>query len=75
MYRTQRLRYQLTPAVMASAPSVVAGPIAVEPVPPKKFNFEPERGPRPRDGYVGLQNHSDHDVVFFKEVAVKMLKK
>ena len=46
-----------------------------DPVPPKKFNFEPERGPRPRDGYVGLQNHSDHDVVFFKEVAVKMLKK
>src|SRR5438309_1433030 len=46
-----------------------------DPVPPKKFNFEPERGPRPNDGYIGLQNHSDKDVVFFKEVAVKMLKK
>src|SRR5438132_12666963 len=30
------------------------------------------RGPRPNDGYIGLQNHSDKDVVFFKEVAVKM---
>ena len=46
-----------------------------DPVPPKKFDFEPERGPRPQDGYIGLQNHSDDDVVFFKEVAVKMLKK
>jgi hypothetical protein len=46
-----------------------------DPVPAKKFDFEPERGPRPQDGYVGLQNHSKDDVVFFKEVAVKMLKK
>jgi hypothetical protein len=45
------------------------------PVPEKKFKFEPQRGPRPNDGYFGLQNHSDNDVVFFKEVAVKMLKK
>jgi hypothetical protein len=46
-----------------------------DPVPAKKFDFEPERGPRPQDGYFGLQNHSKDDVVFFKEVAVKMLKK
>jgi 3-keto-disaccharide hydrolase len=35
----------------------------------------PKRGPRPNDGYVGLQNHSNQDVVYFKEVAVKMLEK
>jgi Domain of Unknown Function (DUF1080) len=46
-----------------------------DPVPERKFNFEPHRGPRPNDGYIGLQNHSDKDVVYFKEVAVKMLKK
>jgi len=46
-----------------------------EPVPERKESFEPQRGPRPNEGYIGLQNHSDHDVVFFKEVAVKMLKK
>jgi len=46
-----------------------------EPVPERKFSFEPQRGTRPNDGYIGLQNHSDNDVVFFKEVAVKMLKK
>jgi hypothetical protein len=45
------------------------------PVPERKHDFEPQRGPRPNDGYIGLQNHSDNDVVFFKEVAVKMLKK
>jgi hypothetical protein len=45
-----------------------------DPVPPKKLPFEPERGTRPQEGYIGLQNHSDKDIVFFKEVAVKMLK-
>jgi len=46
-----------------------------DPVPAKKFDFEPERGPRPQEGYIGLQNHNEKDVVFFKEVAVKMLNK
>jgi hypothetical protein len=46
-----------------------------QPVPERKFDFEPQRGPRPIEGYIGLQNHSDHDIVFFKEVAVKMLHK
>jgi Domain of Unknown Function (DUF1080) len=46
-----------------------------DPVPERKFDFEPQRGPRPLSGYIGIQNHSDNDVVFFKEVAVKPLKK
>ena len=46
-----------------------------DPVPPRKFTFEPQLGPRPLEGYIGLQNHSDSDVVFFKEVAIKKLKK
>ena len=45
-----------------------------QPVPPKKLDYEPERGERPEYGYIGLQNHSDHDIVFFKEVAVRPLK-
>lgn len=44
-----------------------------DPVPARKFDFEPQRGPRPEYGYMGLQNHSDKDVVFFKEVAVRPL--
>ena len=46
-----------------------------QPVPPRKFDFEPQRGTRPNEGYIGLQNHSDNDIVFFKEVAVKSLSK
>jgi hypothetical protein len=46
-----------------------------DPVPDKKFPFEPNRGPRPESGYMGIQNHSDVDVVFFKEVSVKPLNK
>ena len=44
-----------------------------QPVPPQKFDFEPIRGPRPLKGWFGLQNHSDNDVVFFKEVAIKKM--
>jgi hypothetical protein len=46
-----------------------------QPVPDKKFKFEPERGRRPNEGYIGLQNHSDNDIVFFKEVAWEPLQK
>ncbi len=46
-----------------------------DPVPEKKFSFEPWRGRRPMIGWMGLQNHSDNDVVFFKEVAIKPLQK
>lgn len=46
-----------------------------QPVPPQEFDFEPLRGPRPLKGWFGLQNHSDSDVVMFKEVAIKPLVK
>lgn len=42
-------------------------------VPPKIRDFEPDRGPRPETGYIGLQNHDDLSTVFFKEVSVKPL--
>jgi hypothetical protein len=44
-----------------------------DPVPAKKFDFEPQRGPRPTFGWFRLQNHSDNDTVFFKEVAIEPL--
>jgi len=44
-----------------------------QPVPERKFDFEPQRGTRPNKGYIGLQNHSDNDIVFFKEVSVQPL--
>ena len=46
-----------------------------EPVPERKFDFEPYPGRRPDFGYFGLQNHGDEDVVYFKEVSVRPLKK
>jgi 3-keto-disaccharide hydrolase len=45
-----------------------------QPVPERKFDFEPQRGRRPNEGWFGLQNHSDNDVVFFKEVSLQSLK-
>jgi Domain of Unknown Function (DUF1080) len=34
---------------------------------------DPARGPRPPSGYIGLQNHDESSVVFFKEVSVRPL--
>ena len=34
---------------------------------------DPARSPRPRTGYIGLQNHDDDSKVFFKEVSVRPL--
>jgi hypothetical protein len=44
-----------------------------DPVPERKFDFEPFRGRRPNEGYMGLQNHGNDDIVYFKEVSVKPL--
>jgi hypothetical protein len=46
-----------------------------DPVPPKQHDYEPDRGPRPDIGYIGLQNHSAESAVYFREVAVKSLTK
>ena len=46
-----------------------------DPVPERKFDFEPFPGTRPDSGYFGLQNHGEHDVVFYRKVAVKPLVK
>ena len=41
-----------------------------QPVPDKKASYEPDRGPRPDKGWIGLQNHSDKDIVYFKTIEV-----
>jgi len=43
-------------------------------VPPKRQWWEPDRGPRPYSGYIGLQNHSEDDTVFFKEISLKSIR-
>ena len=46
------------------------------PVPERKQDWEPQRGPRPETGYIGLQNHEDYDPsthVWFKEVSARTL--
>ena len=36
---------------------------------PEKVGEEPDRGPRPKAGYIGLQNHGEEDIIYFKEVS------
>lgn len=46
-----------------------------DPVPDKVLDYEPDRGPRPDFGYIGIQNHSDDDLIEFKEISYKELIK
>ena len=46
-----------------------------ESVPERKEEWEPERGPRPRIGFIGLQNHGKGDTVYFREVSVRDLER
>lgn len=46
-----------------------------QPVPPKPpASIDPDRGPRPDSGYIGLQNHPGAEV-YFKEVTIEPLSK
>jgi hypothetical protein len=42
----------------------------VSPVPPKKGQYEPERGPRPDSGYIAIQHHGGAATVWFKEIVL-----
>ena len=44
-------------------------------VPPKKERWEPDRGPRPLSGYIGLQNYDDNAIVYFREISVRPLSR
>jgi hypothetical protein len=46
----------------------------VSPVPDKEKSYEPDRGPRPESGYIGLQHHDNTAVISFKEISVTPLK-
>ena len=39
-------------------------------VPLRQHDYEPIRGPRPREGYIGVQNHHEPQTVHYKEISV-----
>ena len=45
-----------------------------DPVPPKKQDYEPDRGQRPNSGYIGLQNHGGTAEVHFRDVSIAPLQ-
>lgn len=42
----------------------------IAPVPPKKGKYEPDRGPRPDEGYIAIQHHGGAETLWFKEIAL-----
>ena len=42
----------------------------VSAVPPKKGQYEPERGPRPDQGYIAIQHHGGAETLWFKEITL-----
>jgi len=47
----------------------------VSAVPERTKSYEPDRGPRPASGYIGIQNHDERAVLHFKEISVSALRK
>jgi hypothetical protein len=45
-----------------------------DPDPPNVHEGDPARGRRPDVGYLGLQNHNEGSVIYFREVAVQPLR-
>lgn len=43
-----------------------------QPVPPRMHSWDPDRGPRPDSGYIGLQNEPGQPV-YFKDISVRPL--
>lgn len=46
-----------------------------DPVPPKKHDWDPDRGPRPNSGYIAIQNHPHGKTVYFKEISIQSIEK
>ena len=44
-----------------------------QPVPERVRYYEPQRGPRPDSGYIGLQNHDEKSTVLFREISLHPL--
>jgi hypothetical protein len=44
-----------------------------QPVPERVKYYEPQRGPRPDAGYIGLQNHDEKSTILFREVSLHPL--
>lgn len=42
----------------------------VAPVPPKKGQYEPDRGPRSDEGYIAIQHHGGAPTLWFKEITL-----
>jgi hypothetical protein len=46
-----------------------------DPVPPKKHDWDPNRGPRSDRGYIGVQNHPHGQTVYFKEISIRPIER
>jgi hypothetical protein len=42
----------------------------VAPVPPKRGQYEPDRGPRPDAGYIAIQHHGGKATLWFREIVL-----
>jgi hypothetical protein len=40
------------------------------PAPPKRGQYEPDRGPRPDTGYIAIQHHGGAETLWFKEITL-----
>jgi len=74
-WNTMEIRLEGQKTVISVNGKVVNTFEGSQPVPERKKYYEPRRGPRPDSGYIGLQNHDEESVVWFREISVTPLAK
>jgi hypothetical protein len=45
-----------------------------ERIPPRQNDWDPQPGPRPASGYIGLQNHPQGKTVYFREISLRPIE-
>jgi 3-keto-disaccharide hydrolase len=72
-WNTMEIKLEGRQTIVSVNGKVVDSFDAGQPVPARTKYYEPQRGPRPDYGYIGLQNHDEKSIVWFKEISVKPL--
>lgn len=70
-WSTMIIRMEGDRTVVTVNGAVITDFVEGTPVPERKSISEPARGPRPQQGYIGLQNHDAKSKVIFKDISVR----
>lgn len=72
-WNTMEITLDGTRTVVVLNGTLVTDYDGVSDVPARRASYEPTRGPRAAQGYIGLQNHDSRATITFREISVRPL--